>query len=192
MRLLSYHPSTIALIPFLVDQAASGNLQPLGAQFLMISSSLADALSIGMHNAVMCTEDAPFFGGEAISDEDLASTYIGPVLLEALVTMCSIWPAGVLDDEFKRPLATERPVLLLSGGADPITPPHYAEMAAVDLATAYLHTSLLQGHGLAPRGCVSDVMADFVTTPSENPLDDDCLERLHAMPFFLDFSGPAP
>lgn len=192
IRLLSYHPSTVALIPFLVDQAADGNFQPLGAQYLMISSSLSESLSIGMHNAVMCTEDAPYFDGEAVTDEQLAATYMGPLLRDAMAEMCAIWPAGVLDDGFKEPLATDSPVLLLSGEADPITPPEYADLAAVDLSTAYLHTGEKQGHGQAPRGCVPDVMADFVASPDVSPIEDDCLLRQHAMPFFIDFSGPSP
>lgn len=192
IRLLSYHPSTVALIPFLVDQAARGNYVPIGSQFLSISSNLSDSLSIGMHNAVACTEDAPFFAGEGISNEDLAATYIGPVLLEAMSIICSIWPAGVLDDDFKVPLSFDKPVLLLSGEADPITPPEYAGRAAVDLSRAFLHTGALQGHGQAPRGCMPDVMANFVDNPQQNPLDNECLRRQFAMPFFLDFSGPSP
>ena len=159
VRLLSYHPSTVALIPFLLDQAARGNYVPLAAQFLSISSSLSDSLSIGMHNAVACTEDAPFFAGEGVSNEELQATYIGPVLLDALNTICSVWPAGVIDDDFKVPLSSDSPTLLLSGEADPITPPDYASRAAVDLSLAYLHTGELQGHGQAQRGCMPDVMA---------------------------------
>ena len=192
IRLLSYHPTTVALIPFLIDEGSRGNLAPLASQFLTITGTLNDSLSIGMHNAVACTEDAPFFAGEGVSDQELADTYIGPVLLEALATICSVWPSGVLDDGFKQPLVTETPVLLLSGEADPITPPGYAERAAVELDTAYLHIGALQGHGQAPRGCMPDVMAAFVETPAENPLNDDCLRRTFAMPFFLDYSGPAP
>lgn len=192
LRLLSYHPTTVALIPFLLDEGANGNLAPLAAQFLSITSTLNDALSVGMHNAVACTEDAPFFAGEDVSANALADTYIGPVLLDALVSICSVWPQGPLDQQFKEPLATTAPVLLLSGQADPITPPAYADLAAVDLATAYLHVGALQGHGQAPRGCMPDVMAAFIDTPTESPLDDDCLSRSFAMPFFLGFSGPAP
>ena len=109
IRLMSYHPTTIALIPFLIDEAASGNFLPIAAQFISVRDSLSESLSGGMHNAVVCTEDAPFFAGEAVSDEELAATYIGPILREAIETMCSIWPAGVLDDDFKQPLSTDIP-----------------------------------------------------------------------------------
>ena len=192
VRLLSYHPTSIALLPLLIDEAASGNYQPLAAQFLSVRDSFAESLSIGMHNSVVCTEDAPFFAGEGISDQELDATYIGPLLLGALSATCKVWPAGVIDADFKEPLATDIPVLLLSGEVDPITPPRYADLAAVDLENALLLTGELQGHGLAPRGCTDSVMAEFVATADPIAVDDDCFDRHFAMPFFLDFSGPSP
>ncbi|MEE8531348.1 MAG: alpha/beta hydrolase, partial [Hyphomicrobium sp.] len=59
VRLLSYQPRSIALIPLLVHEAANDNFVPLAAQFQMTVSSLADALALGMHNSVVCTEDLP-------------------------------------------------------------------------------------------------------------------------------------
>jgi len=106
---------------------------------------------------------------------------------------CSIWPAGVIDDDFKQPLATDLPVLLLSGEADPITPPAYAELVAVELSNTRHLVGQNQGHGLAARGCVPDLIAEFVDTASVQDLDASCLDKqMFAMPFFLDFSGPAP
>jgi len=192
LRLLSYHPSSVALMPLLIDQAVNGNYLPLAAQFMMISESMSDALNIGMHNAVVCTEDAPYFAGENITTEELEATYIGPLQLEALDAICSVWPQGVLDDGFKEPVASDVPVLLLSGEADPITPPAYADLAAVDFANFTHLTGAKQGHGQAPRGCMPTIIGDFVAAADASGLQTDCLERLHAMPFFLDFSGPAP
>lgn len=192
LRLLSYHPSSVALIPLLIDQAVDENYLPLAAQFMMISESMSDALNIGMHNAVVCTEDAPYFDGENVTTEALEATYIGPLQLEALDAICSVWPKGVLDDGFKEPVASDIPVLLLSGEADPITPPAYADLAAVDLANFRHLTGKNQGHGQAPRGCMPKIIGDFVASADAASLDTDCMERLHAMPFFVDFSGPAP
>jgi pimeloyl-ACP methyl ester carboxylesterase len=192
LRVLSYHPSTVALIPLLIDEAVNGNYVPLAAQFLMIAGNMADSLSVGMHNAVFCTEDAPYFAGEEVTRDALEATYIGPVQLDALEAICSAWPAGIIDDEFKVAVTTNIPVLLLSGEADPITPPSYADLAAVDFENAIHLTGRNQGHGQAPRGCVANIIGDFVETASIEGLDADCMERLHAMPFFLDFSGPAP
>ncbi|MBT8097405.1 MAG: alpha/beta fold hydrolase [Woeseia sp.] len=192
LRLLSYHPTTIALIPLLVSEAADGNFVPLAAQHVLSSSAMEEAISIGMHNAVVCTEDTPFYKESELPREALAQTYIGPIMLESMQTMCEVWPAGVIDDGFKEPLATSLPVLLLSGAEDPITPPGYAERAMVELNNAKHLIGRNQGHGLAPRGCVPNVLAEFVNTAALADLDTTCMERLFAMPFFLDFSGPAP
>lgn len=192
IRLLLYHPSTMAIIPLLVNEAIEGNFQPLAAQFQMVAANMSDAINIGMHNSVICTEDAPYFASEDVSIDQLEATYMGPLQLDALEAMCSVWPVGVLDEHFKEPVASALPVLLLSGEVDPVTPPAYADLAAVDLGNALHLTGKRQGHGLAPRGCTPGIIGDFVEAASVADLNTDCLERLHAMPFFLDFSGPAP
>ena len=192
IRLLLYSPRTVALLPLLIDEAVNGNIAPLAAQYQMVATSLADALSVGMHNAVMCTEDTPFIDTDSIDAAALAASYMGPIQLEAIQTMCSVWPAGTLDDDLREPLTTSKPVLLLSGEADPITPPEYAEMAAVNLSHAWHLTGKNQGHGLAAVGCMPRVINEFIKAQQ---LDEDlagCLDEAFSMPFFLDFSGPAP
>ena len=192
LRMLSYHPSSVALMPLLIDEAVKRNFLPLAAQVLMIAESMSAALSIGMHNSVVCTEDSPYFAGEDVTRDELEATYIGPLQLESLQAICSVWPKGVLDADFKEPVASDVPVLLLSGEADPITPPAYADLAAVDLGNALHLTGKKQGHGQAPQGCMPTIIGDFVAAASIENLHTDCLDRLFAMPFFLDFSGPAP
>ena len=192
LRLLSYSPTTVALMPLLIHEASQGNYLPLAAQSMMIAENLSDSMSIGMHNAVFCTEDAPFYSDENIDREALEATYMGPMQIDTLDAICTVWPKGPLDDEFKSPVASDVPVLLLSGSADPITPPRYAELAAVDLGNALHLIGRQQGHGQAPRGCMPDIIGDFVAAADINALETDCLERLFAMPFFLNFSGPAP
>lgn len=192
IRLLAYHPNTMALLPLLVHEAGQGNYVPIGSQFMMTVISMMDSLSLGMHNAVMCTEDAPFYDPATIDYDGLSASYMGRFQLDALETICSVWPAGLLDDEFKVPLATDIPVLLLSGDADPITPPRYADLAAIDLNNAVHLIGKNQGHGQILVGCTADVIAKFIDNLDPGELDATCLERSFVMPFFLDFSGPAP
>jgi pimeloyl-ACP methyl ester carboxylesterase len=192
IRLLLYSPRTVALLPLVISEAANGNYAPIAAQFHMIVSSLAESLSIGMHNAVMCTEDAPFIDWDNLDHDAIRASYMGPMQLDAIKTMCSIWPAGALDEDLREPLAADVPVLLLSGGADPITPARYAEMAAIDLPTAWLLTGVDQGHGLAAVGCMPRVIGEFVQTAALADGAADCLADAFVMPFFIDYSGPAP
>ncbi len=194
IRLLAYHPNSMALIPLLVDEAGKGNFVPLGSQYLMTVISMSDSMSLGMHNAVMCTEDVPFYDPQTIDYDGLRDSYMGLFQLEALETICSVWPAGVIDDAFKVPLTTDIPFLLLSGDADPITPPRYATLAAVDLdEEAYIHlVGKHQGHGQIAVGCTPRLVADFIDTADPLGLDSECLKRSFVMPYFLDFSGPNP
>ena len=192
VRLVAYSPNTIALLPLLVHEAGLGNYRPLASQYLLVAVSMSDALAIGMHNSVMCTEDMPFLDRGAIDYDAIEATYMGTFQLDALEAMCAIWPPGPIDDDFKEPLATDIPFLLLSGDADPITPPRYADMAAVDLANAMHLVGKHQGHGQIHIGCTSRLAASFVETADPSSIDAECLERSFVMPFFLDFSGPAP
>jgi pimeloyl-ACP methyl ester carboxylesterase len=192
IRLLAYNANTIAIMPLLIHEAANSNFVPLAAQFQMIAASMADALAMGMHNAVMCSEDVPFYDRDTIDLEALEASYIGIMQLDAIEAMCSLWPAGPVDDDFREPLATDLPVLLLSGEADPITPPRYASLAMVEMSNALPLTGIQQGHGQVGVGCMPRLLGAFVSAASAAELDTGCLERSFAMPFFLDFSGPAP
>jgi len=193
VRLLAYSAPSVSIVPLLIHTAASGDLEPLAAQIRMIAEQMSDLLALGMHNAVMCSEDAPFYDDTDIDYEALEASYIGAIQLDAIVAMCSVWPAGPVDDDFRAPLATDIPVLLLSGDADPITPPRYAELAMVDLGQAQHLTGRNQGHGQAAVGCTPRLIGRFVERPGRLPDEDTgCLERSFVMPFFLDFGGPAP
>ncbi len=192
IRLLAYSPRSIALVPLLVHEAANGNLVPLASQYLMTAVALADSLSLGMHNSIMCNEDVPFYDKATIDYEGIEASYMGALQVEALEAICSVWPEGPVDAEFKVPLATDLPVLLLSGDADPITPPRYAELAMVDLDNARHIIGRHQGHGQIGVGCTRRIVADFIDTADLDGMEADCLERSFVMPFFLDFSGPGP
>lgn len=192
IRLLLYNPGTVALLPLLISDAADGNFVPLAAQFHMVAESLADSLSIGMHNAVLCTEDAPFIDWSSVDQSAIKASYMGPMQLEAIRVMCAVWPQGVLDADLREPLATDKPVLLLSGGADPITPPYFAALAAVAMQQQWQIVGEQQGHGLAAVGCMPRILAEFVAAASLADVATDCLQDAFVMPFFIDYTGPTP
>jgi pimeloyl-ACP methyl ester carboxylesterase len=142
-----------------------------------------------MHNSVVCAEDAPFFG-ETTAPID---AYLGTMIVDALSAICELWPVGVRDEDFKAPVVSDRPVLVLSGENDPVTPPAYGErVIAGGLGNAVHLIGPGQGHGIASVGCVPRIMRDFLATPEPGSVSAQCLEREPPMPFFLTFEGPAP
>jgi pimeloyl-ACP methyl ester carboxylesterase len=192
-RFLSYSPDRAALLPLLLHEGAvRHNLAPLAAQAEILTSHYADAVSYGMHNAVVCTEDAPLLESAAIDRAALARTYLGTVQLDGLIEVCKAWPHGVIDADFHQPLQSPVPVLLLSGTADPVTPPSYGERARAGL-TQSVHVVLEgQGHGQLGTGCVPRLLADFVERGATQGLDVTCTRSILPAPFFVSFAGPPP
>ena len=193
IRLALYAPSTTALIPLIIDQAANqGNYLPIAASALRMLHQLTDSLTYGMHNAVVCTEDAPFYND---ADEDfttLAQTYLGREMYDSLKSMCSVWPAGVIDESMKVPVTSDVPTLILSGEFDPITPPAYGESVLQHLANAKHVVAPGQGHGTIGRGCIPKLILKFVESANVEEIDDSCTAHLGAYPFFVDLMGPPP
>ena len=190
VRLMSYIPQTSALLPLVISEAEAGRYAPLAAQAHMIIGEIEDAISFPMHNSVICTEDVSFYTGD--EDAGLEDTYLGTTIVDALRAVCAEWPAGVIDDDLKEPLSSAKPVLLLSGEVDPITPPEYADEVLETLSNARHLVGPGQGHGQAPVGCVRNIMRRFLDELEPADLPADCLERESFSPFFLDFTGPAP
>lgn len=192
LRLLSYSTETVALLPLLLHSAAQGDLAPLAAQAVLTGQELEGALAIGMHNAIVCTEDVPFYQLTAAQRAALADTYMGSLQVDLLQTLCGFWPHGVLAEDFKQPVVSDKPVLLLSGEVDPVTPPANAEQVATTLSNSRQLVAPGQGHGIANRGCVPRVLADFYTTATPDNLETDCVAELAPAPFFVRFTGPNP
>ena len=190
VRLLSYAPQTVALLPLMIHEAAKGNYVPLTAQALTVSANLADSMAYGMHNAVVCAEDAPFF--KDVDEDAMADTYLGREIVESLNAVCDVWPKGVIDDDFKAPFASDVPVLVLSGENDPVTPPAYGQRATEYLGNARHLIGKGQGHGQAAIGCMPKLMGDFVRERAHDALDAECFELQGPEPFFIDYAGPQP
>jgi pimeloyl-ACP methyl ester carboxylesterase len=143
-----------------------------------------------MSNSVVCTEDLPFIPAGA--GDDLDDTYLGTTIVDSLKLICSRWPAGRIDADFKTPVQSDRPVLLMSGSNDPITPPDYAATVAATLPNSVQLVGEDQGHGLMAVGCVPRLVARFLNDPKPGALTTDCLAAEPPTPFFLSLLGPAP
>src|SRR5690606_39260916 len=130
--------------PLAIDDAYHGDYTLLAAQVDIMTSDLAAAISMPMHNSVVCSEDVPFYSREPVSDG--RDAYLGTSVVEALETICDVWPAASPDAEVKRPLQFEGPVLLLSGQLDPVTPPRYAAEVVADGLRNAKHV-IVEGQG---------------------------------------------
>ena len=155
----------------------------------LLTEGLED-LAVGLNNAVVCTEDVPFQGDVDLDAQ--AATYMGTTFVEVLARTCEFWPRGLMDDDLHEPLTSDRPVLLLSGELDPITPPRYARLAATRLANAIDVVGPGQGHGMLITGCGQRLAAEFLDMDQTSTLDRSCVDRMQPAPIFTSRMGPGP
>jgi len=192
LRLSTYNSDQAALLPLALDLAKAGNFAPIAGQFLMTVRTLGDVMAYGMHNAVVCTEDVPFYKPADIDRPRLASTFMGTSQVDALESLCKDWPRGPIDSDLHAPLKSSAPVLLLSGGNDPVTPAANGERTKVGLPNS-LHLVLPDlGHGQIGAPCMDRVMADFLRLGAVKGLDTSCTKLAQPMPFFITLAGPTP
>ena len=193
VRLMSYQSETASLLPLLIHQAAvEHDYAPLMATALLFTGEVQESFAQGMGAAVLCTEDAPFLREDAARTQALHETYLGANTMDVLVRSCRTWPRGVMDPDFKQPVKSTKPVLLLSGEDDPITPPTNAARADKTLSNSLALVVPGQGHGNVFRGCMPRIASDFVDAGSVKGLDTACIKDIKPFPFFISFSGPKP
>lgn len=191
IRGILYSPELAALVPLIVDRAARGDFAPFAAATTGFEEGFARTLSLGMFLSVVCTEDVPFIDLEEAA-RSARGTFVGPALTEQVARICKFWPRGELPPGARDPVRSDRPVLLLSGELDPVTPPAWAEEAKRTLPNSLHLVVPGVGHGATPQGCVPQLVAKFVEGASLQGLDGSCLQPLSRPPFFVSFAGPTP
>lgn len=192
LRLLSYSPETAALLPLLLtDAVENDDLRRLAGLALTVGDGLGTQISAGLSYSVTCSEDVPFVDAEA-SAEASRGTYLGESFFNSLQDICSVWPHAELPASVRSAVRSDAPALLLSGEADPVTPPAFAERTARTLGNSRTVVAPGLGHNVVLRGCLPKQVQAFVETGSLDALDMECVEAIEAAPFFLNFSGPRP
>ena len=192
LRFMSYSGAQAALLPTLIHEASAGRFAPLAAQTLMMAGQIGGQLASGMQNSVVCSEDVPFFSARDLDPARVADTYQGSDQLDALRAICELWPHGPVDGDMHARLQSDIPTLLLSGEADPVTPPAAAAAFARGL-TRHRHLVLAgEGHGQLATACVPTLMAAFLDGEQPERVDAACLARHQPPPFFISPSGPSP
>jgi pimeloyl-ACP methyl ester carboxylesterase len=193
VRLLSYVDETAATLPLLIHEAdVSDQPQMLAAQYLMIKRSTDAQIANGMHFAVVCSEDAPRWSHTDVTEDALSATYMGAAFMSGMKAICADWPHGPVDADFSAPMHSDAPVLILSGGNDPVTPARYGEQVLKGYPRGRHLVLRGQGHGQIANGCMPRIAADFVARGSSEHLDVGCIDSIVPAPFMLSRSAPAP
>lgn len=173
-----YAPAFAAALPVAIKAAAQGQFGPL----LGLGSALSGGgLATGMHFSVMCSEDAPASALPAAAN----GSDFGDSFARLYQSVCADWPRGTVPADFYALPPAQTPVLLLSGGADPVTPPAHARATAQALgAKARQAVVAHAGHGVLTLSCLREAAMRFIRAET----DDEAL----ATPLDCAAQVPAP
>ena len=191
-----YAPQLAAVLPFALAQAGRGNYDPLFALYSALTGRMSDNFAEAMHFAVVCAEDMPRV--DANQRATAAATRFGSSFLDLYERACAKMPVREVPTAFYAAPIADVPVLILSGGADPVTPPRHGDAVARSLPRALHLVAPNLGHGVTSHGCAPELIGRFVRQadePARGPFvgiedgrDAKCLARLPAP---LPFRAPA-
>lgn len=180
-----YVPTLAAGLPAAIQAAAEGRFEPLAALAGVLSRRSGPRLYTGMHFAVICSEDVPRIAATPSTPARDFGAGLAPLYQQA----CADWPRGTVPEAFYRVGPAVTPVLLLSGGIDPATPPRHAERMADALGVKARHVVAPNaGHGLLGSGCVPDLLYRFIDARDDADalaLDAACATAIPRPPAFV-------
>lgn len=188
MHMLSYTPETVALIPLLIETAfQDDDFSRIASINLANEGLLENTISAGMRYSVICAEDLPFY-----PQQTRGEGYMGGFIERIFAKACAVWPRGDIPADFHTPVRSDAPVLLISGEADPVTPPANGAMTAQNLPNSLHLVVPGMGHINIFRGCIPRLVTEFIDQGSAQGLQTDCVQDIRPSPFFVNFSGPTP
>jgi sodium transport system ATP-binding protein len=161
---LTYSPDLAALLPEVIGSVAAGDYGPLFAGAMLVTADLAQQMNNALHYSVTCTEDAPRVSTADI-ESALAKVRSRSLATQALAVATS-GPKGAGAAEAATPVQSDVPVLILSGGLDPVTPPANGAEVAKTLANSRHIVARGYGHIVSPHACAPRLIAAFIDDPT--------------------------
>jgi pimeloyl-ACP methyl ester carboxylesterase len=180
-----YAPALAAALPQAIDDAAAGRFEALFALGSALGGPRGLSIAAGMHFSVVCTEDPPRTDAVPAG----AAGDFGAHLAGLYQRICADWPRGQVEPAFYRVPPAAAPVLVLSGGLDPVTPPRHGARVAQALGANARHVVVANaGHGVMALGCLRDALYRFVDAgTAEQALATDlrCADGVPRPPAFV-------
>ncbi len=179
-----YAPLLASALPEAIGDAARGRFEALVGLAASLGGGRGAKLAEGMHFAVVCAEDLPRMAAAT----DAPGADFGSTFGASYRARCAeLAPAAVPPAFYTLPPSAS-PVLVLSGGADPVTPPRHGERVAKALGAKARHVVVAQaGHGVMAVGCMRDLLFRFIDAEDDGEalkLDAGCATAIPRPPAF--------
>jgi pimeloyl-ACP methyl ester carboxylesterase len=188
LRQALYSSGPAAYVPYIIERAYLGDYIPLGDLLDGVAQGLSHSLDMGLNLSVTCAEDLPFISEDEVRRTS-AGTFEGDVRVRAQQRACKIWNVKPVAASFNQPVRSSAPVLMISGTADPATPPEFATRELPYLSHG--KQILLRGasHGDS-TSCTDHLLVEFVLGHGVlRPNTASCTASFHRPPFATSMNG---
>lgn len=184
LRSLLQSAATITRLPMMIHQAYNGDYAPFMNNTISIRRGSAKGFNYGMFLSILNAEDLPLIDPKQVERES-AGTFMGDYYYRQIARAGKLIPVGAAPLNYKEPVRSEAPVLIVSGYLDSATPPENGDKIARHLPNS-LHVVVRHGsHGYSTNlsPCIDQLMADFISRGSVKGLDTSCIARIPQTPF---------
>lgn len=176
-----YDRSTIARLPSMIEvifQRKPGQI----TNFLEAMAQRLSAINLAVYWSVMSADEGAYPNQQWLDNELMNSEFRdGLSLFTADPGIMRDWQQGESFTTNLQGSQSEKPMLLVSGAFDPITPPGYAKNALTDLPNAQWAVFPNDGH--TPfNSCFFSLAARFLEAPDQT-LDMDCVDETPTIRF---------
>jgi len=188
IRSVMYGADGTTLLPYVVNEAHSGNLAPMLAS-LLGSSAIADSMYMGATFSLLCGEDVASINADAAAMAGEGS-FARDSYFRIWQQSCEGWDyMRPTTTDFFSPAAGDVPALILSGDLDPVTPPPLGEHWLKGFPNGRHIIVEGTGHNTSHVGCMPQLLAEFVDTLDAKALDSSCLDYLERLPLVVSANG---
>jgi pimeloyl-ACP methyl ester carboxylesterase len=177
-----YRPSSAAILPWVIHQASIGDFKPI-VQGILAEANNSD-LSFGLFFSITCSDDVPFLRENEILPES-QQTFLGDYRVRQQQAACEHWPKAALPDNYRNPVRSSAPTLLLTGADDGGTPVWYTDRVMQGLSNSRKVIISGQGH-TEWNACVSQLFQELVGSGSVERLGVPTCAPIPRPPFKTD------
>jgi pimeloyl-ACP methyl ester carboxylesterase len=187
-------PETLARIPYIIYETQYGNAHAIAGLMFPGSGNQANlstqnsseeqrVFTEGAHYSVLCAEEvgfnSPSAAKAAVRDTGLPLAEHLYRFVEEIFDRCQVWNVKQAGEIETQAVASPIPALILSGEYDPLTPTHWARLAAQNLPDSDVFVFPGAGHTVINLGaCPQNMVADFFINPVNLP-NAACMDDLN-------------
>jgi len=188
LRSVMYSAEGTTVLPYVVNEAHTGNLVPMLTS-LLHSSAAPSTMYLGATMSLLCGEDVANIDAASAAAAGEGS-FARDSYYRIWSDYCSGWdymePTTV---DFFAPAEGPVPALILSGDLDPVTPPalgaHWAEGFPNGRHIVVSGT----GHNTSYAACMPELLGEFLESLDADALDTSCLDHLERLPLVITANG---